>query len=177
MRSFMITPQNLSQFNTTLSLARYNYQSLEQPAGCRRSQYGPTMSEEKTEVTRRSFIKGAGSVVGGAAVTGVTPLTAAADPVKLTLLDPTGAQEITHLFAVRLPNLDGKVIAELAVDPTKWQPHRTMPYIEELLRKQYPDLKFIAMQEFPMGIQISEDRVIQMVAARKPDAVIIGNAG
>ncbi len=52
-----------------------------------------------------------------------------------------------------------------------------MPYIEELLKKQYPDIKFIPMQEFPMGIQISSDQVIQMVAARKPDAVIIGNAG
>jgi hypothetical protein len=110
-------------------------------------------------------------------VTNIAPLAAAADPVKLTLLDPTGAQEISHLFAARLPDLNGKVIAELAVDATKWQPHRTMPYIEELLKKQYASLKFIPMQEFPMGIQISEDRVIQMVAARKPDAVIIGNAG
>jgi hypothetical protein len=97
--------------------------------------------------------------------------------VKLTLLNPTGAQEITHLFAKRLPDLSGRVIAELAVDPTKWQPHRTMPYIEELLKKQIPTIRFIPMQEFPMGIQISEDRVINMVAARKPDAVIIGNAG
>jgi hypothetical protein len=131
------------------------------------------MSKNKAEVTRREFIAGAGSVIGGV----TPPLAAAAEPVKLTLLDPTGAQEITHLFAARLPSLDGKVIAELAVDPTKWQPHRTMPYIEELLKKQYPTIKFIPMKEFPMGIQISEDRVIQMVAARRPDAVIIGNAG
>jgi hypothetical protein len=131
------------------------------------------MAEDKAEITRREFIAGAGSAIGGAA----SPLAAAAEPVKMTLLDPTGAQEITHLFAARLPGLDAKVIAELAVDPTKWQPHRTMPYIEELLRKQYPTVRFIPMKEFPMGIQISEDRVIQMVAARKPDAVIIGNAG
>jgi len=132
--------------------------------------------EERAEVTRRNFLKGAGSTIGGAAVTGVVPL-AAAETAKLTLLDPTGAQEITHLFAPRLPDLNGKVIAELAVDPTKWQPHRTMPCIEELLRKQFPNIKFIPMQEFPMGLQVSEDRVIEMVAARKPDAVIIGNAG
>ena len=125
--------------------------------------------------TRRKFLKGTSSIIGGATITSITPL--AANPVKLTLLDPTGAQEITHLFAARLPDLNSKVIAELAVDPTKWQPHRTMPYIEELLKKQFPTLAFIPMQEFPMGIQISEDRVIQMVAARKPDAVIIGNAG
>jgi hypothetical protein len=122
---------------------------------------------------RRDFIKSAGSLAGGAALTSATP----AQSVKLTVLDPTGAQEITHLFAARLPDLNGKVIAELAVDPTKWQPHRTMPYIEALLKKQFPTIKFIPMQEFPMGIQVSEDRVIQQVAARKPDAVVIGNAG
>jgi hypothetical protein len=134
------------------------------------------MSEE-SEVSRRDFLLGTGSVIGGAAVASVSPLASAAEPVKLTLLDPTGAQEITHLFAARLPDLNGKLIAELAVDPTKWQPHRTMPYIEELLKKQFPDIRFIPMQEFPMGLQVNEDRVIQMVAARKPDAVIIGNAG
>ena len=136
------------------------------------------MSERATsEVSRRNFLRGAGSVIGSATVTSITPLAAAAGPVTLTVLDPTGAQEITHLFAARLPDLNGKVIAELAVDPTKWQPHRTMPFIEQLLKKQFPDIRFIPMQEFPMGIQISENRVIQMVAARKPDAVIIGNAG
>jgi hypothetical protein len=133
--------------------------------------------EEKPEVTRRGFLIGTGSAMGSAAVTSVTPLAATAEPVTLTLLDPTGAQEITHLFAARLPDLNGKVIAELAVDPTKWQPHRTMPYIEELLRKQFPNVRFIPMQEFPMGLQISDNRVIERVAARKPDAVIIGNAG
>jgi len=115
--------------------------------------------------------------MGGAALADRTLSAAETEPVKLTLMDPTGAQEITHLFAARLPDLNGKVIAELAVDPTKWQPHRTMPYIEDLLKKQFPTVQFIPMQEFPMGIQISEDRVIRMVAARKPDAVIIGNAG
>jgi hypothetical protein len=131
---------------------------------------------KSSEVTRRNFLKGTGPAIGGATLTGMTR-SAAAEPVKLTLLDPTGAQEITHLFAPRLPDLKGKVIAELAVDPTKWQPHRTMPYIEELLKKQFPTIRFIPMQEFPMGIQVSEDRIIRMVAEKKPDAVIIGNAG
>ena len=110
-------------------------------------------------------------------MTAMSPLAEASEPVKLTILDPTGAQEITHLFAPRLTDLNGKLIAELAVDPTKWQPHRTMPYIENLLRQQFPSIRFIPMQEFPMGIQISEDRVIRIVAERKPDAVLIGNAG
>jgi hypothetical protein len=137
------------------------------------------MSEEiRAEVSRRNFLKGAGSIIGGATVTAGIPAAAVSkEPVRLTLLDPTGAQEITHLFAPRLADLNGKVIAELAVDPTKWQPHRTMPYIEDLLKKQFPTVKFIPMREFPMGLQVADNRVIQMVAARKPDAVIIGNAG
>jgi hypothetical protein len=130
------------------------------------------------EVSRRNFLKETSSAaVGGTALAGMPSAGAAAEPAKLTVLDPTGAQEITHLFATRLPDLNNKLIAELAVDPTKWQPHRTMPYIEALLKKQFPTLRFIPMQEFPMGIQVSEDRVIRMVAARKPDAVIVGNAG
>ena len=116
-------------------------------------------------------------MIGGATVAAVPSSASEKQPIKLTLLDPTGAQEITHLFAARLADLNGKVIAALAVDPAKWQPHRTMPFIAELLTKQFPTLKFIPMQEFPMGLQISEDRVIRMVAERKPDAVIIGNAG
>ena len=136
-----------------------------------------TFEEGKEPVSRRHFLRGTGAAIGGAAVTAMPSLAPASEPVTLKLLDPTGAQEITHLFASRLTGLNGKLVAELAVDATKWQPHRTMPYIEELLKKQFPDIRFIPMQEFPMGIQISEDRVIQMVAARKPDAVIIGNAG
>ncbi len=132
---------------------------------------------KQMEVTRRNFLKETGIAIGGATAASLPPSAAAADPVKLTLLDPTGAQEITHIFSARLPDLNGKTVAELAVDPTKWQPHRTMPYIEELLKNRFPDIKFIPMQEFPMGIQISGDRVIRAVAARKPDAVIIGNAG
>ena len=135
------------------------------------------VDKKNGEVLRRDFLRGAGSVLGGAAVTAIAPSAEGAAGVKLELLDPTGAQEITHLFAARLPDLNGKVIAELAVDPTKWQPHRTMPYIETLLKKQFPDIRFIPMQEFPMGLQISDDKTIKMVAARKPDAAIIGNAG
>jgi len=135
------------------------------------------ITEENARVTRRGFLKGSGAIVGGVTATTLTQLARGASPVKLTLLDPTGAQEITHLFAPRLPDLNGKVIAELAVDRTKWQPHRTMPYIEELLKKQFPKVRFIPMNQFPMGIQVSDDRVIQMVAERKADGAIIGNAG
>jgi hypothetical protein len=87
-------------------------------------------------VSRRNFLRGAGSIIGGASVTAMGPTTHATDLVKLRLLGPRVAQEITHLFVARLTDLNNKVIAELAVDLAKWQPHRTMPFIEELLKKQ-----------------------------------------
>ena len=67
------------------------------------------MSE--AEVSRRNFLRGAGSIISGASVAAMIPTADAAGPVNLTLLDPTGAQEITHLFAARLPDLNNKVIA------------------------------------------------------------------
>lgn len=94
----------------------------------------------------------------------------------ITVLDPSGAQEITHLFAPRLGSLDGKVIAELASDPLKWQPHRTFPLIEAEIRSRYPGARFIAYSEFPRGLGISEQEVAASVKAKGADACIIGNA-
>lgn len=142
-------------------------------------------SKKKGEkISRRMFLQSASSVAGGVAIGSMMPLasTAQAAPavaggVSLTVLDPSGASAITNLFAARLPDLNGKVIAELGVDTTKWQPHRTFPYIEELLKKRFPTVKFIPMTEFPMGLQVNNDKVAAMVKQRGADAVIIGNAG
>lgn len=143
------------------------------------------VKKEEGEISRREFLRNAGSIVGGVAIGSVMPLAAgtaqagpaAADAVSLTVLDPSGANAITNLFAARLPDLNGKVIAELAADPTKWQPHRTFPYIEDLLKKQFPTVKFIPMTEFPMGTQINDDKVAAMVKQKGADAAIVGNAG
>jgi hypothetical protein len=95
---------------------------------------------------------------------------------EITVLDPSGAHEITHLFAKRLGALDGKVIAELASDPVKWQPHRTFPLIETEIKKKYPTATFISYTEFPQGLGISDEAVAAAVKARGADACIIGNA-
>jgi hypothetical protein len=138
----------------------------------------------KGKISRRTFLQSASSVVGGAAVGSMMTLASAAQSaeaasggVSLTVLDPSGANAITNLFTARLPDLNGKVVAELGADPTKWQPHRTFPYIEELLKKRFPTVKFIPMTEFPMGTQINNDKVVAMVKQRGADAAIIGNAG
>ena len=95
---------------------------------------------------------------------------------EITVLDPTGAHEITHLFAERLGTLDGKVIAELASDPAKWQPHRTFPFIEMEIKRRYPRARFIPYTEFTQGLGISEEEVAASVKAEGADACVIGNA-
>jgi hypothetical protein len=95
---------------------------------------------------------------------------------EITVHDPSGAQEILYHFAERLDSLDGKVIAELAVDPVKWQPHRTFPVIEEEIKKRYPAARFIPYTEFPQGVHINDDTVAKAVQERGADACIIGNA-
>jgi hypothetical protein len=96
--------------------------------------------------------------------------------VEMTVNDPSGAHEILHLFAERLDTLNGKVIAQLAAAPAKWQPHRTFPLIEEEIKKKYPQVRFISFSEFPQGLQISEEDVATLVKEKGADACIIGNA-
>ncbi len=96
--------------------------------------------------------------------------------VELTVLNPSGAHEIQHTFSQRLGTLDGKVIAELASDPVKWQPHRTFPLIEEDIKERYPTATFIPFTAFPQGLGISAEDVADAVKAKGADACIIGNA-
>ena len=55
----------------------------------------------------------------------------AADPVKIEVYDPTGAIEVTQLFAPRLSDLHGKTICELSNDT--WEATRSLAAIRELL--------------------------------------------
>ena len=94
----------------------------------------------------------------------------------MKLYDPTGALEITHLHAPRLDTLEGKTICELSID--SWQFDRTFPLIRELLRRQFPAVKFIPHTEFPSGIMgIDSEEAVDLVAQKGCDAAIIGNAG
>ena len=101
---------------------------------------------------------------------------AAGRKAEITVLDPTGAHEIQYLFAPRLGTLDGKVIAELASDPVKWQPHRTFPLMEQEIKKRHSTATFIPFTEFPQGLGISAENVAAAVKAKGADACIIGNA-
>jgi hypothetical protein len=113
--------------------------------------------EEFSKVTRRNFLKNAGIVAGGAVIgssmllsacgkeevpktvqvppTVTTPVPGGAGSVEEAVLNPTGSISIKGIHAERLGDLNGKKVAGLAVDPTKWQTHRTFPYIFICFRK------------------------------------------
>ena len=101
----------------------------------------------------------------------------AADPVTLEVLDPTGAIEVTNLFAARVADLNGKTICELSND--SWEANRTFPAIRELLNRQYPTAKIIPYTEFAYGnVQLESAKDIGDIAVKKGcQAAIVGNAG
>jgi hypothetical protein len=100
----------------------------------------------------------------------------AAEPVTLQVYDPTGAIEVTQLFAPRLADLHGKTICE--VSNASWEDNRTFPLIRELLQRQFPTAKIIPYTEFPMGIApIDIDKIGDIVKAKGCQAAILGNAG
>jgi hypothetical protein len=93
----------------------------------------------------------------------------------LEVYDPTGAMEITEVYAPRLNTLEGKTICELSNDT--WQAHRVLPEIRRLLQKRFPTAKLIPYTEFPTGNEgIDTERAAELVARAGAQGVIIGNA-
>ena len=100
----------------------------------------------------------------------------AADPVTLTMYDPSGAFEVTQTFAPRVADLNGKTICELSNNG--WQAHRTFPLVRELLKRQFPTAKIIPHTEFPSGTNdMQTKKAIDAIKKAGCDAVITGNAG
>ena len=149
--------------------------------------------EKKTEISRREFLKDAGLIAGGAALAS-TALAAACSPKtttgtgtkttsvsggtqKMSIYDINGAQEIMYLYAARLGTLNGKKVAGLAADPTKWQTHRTFRYIFDLVKAAYPQVTILPQTQFTQGTGINDDNVVTQVKNAGADAVITGNAG
>lgn len=103
----------------------------------------------------------------------------APEPVELKVCDPTGGVEVTQLFAQRLPDLNGKVICELA--NRMWESTRTFPYLREVLQKRFPTVKIIPYTDMPFfderstAEQLAE--VARLVKAAGVQGAIIGNAG
>jgi hypothetical protein len=97
------------------------------------------------------------------------------DPTTLTVYDPTGAIEVTQLFAPRLADLHGKTICELSNG--KFEYERTFPVIREQLKRQFPTATIIPYTEFPIGNpKIDVDEIGDILRKRGCEAVILGNA-
>jgi hypothetical protein len=94
----------------------------------------------------------------------------------LEVYDPSGATEITQLFAPRLADLNGKTICELS--DGIWEDHRTFPLIRELLQRQFPTARIIPYTEFDVGrAEMESDANIALLVKKGCQAVITGNAG
>ncbi len=100
----------------------------------------------------------------------------AADPVTLTLYDPTGAFQVTQTFAPRLEDLNGKTICEVTDD--SWEADRTFPAIQELLQKRYPTMKVVTFDRIPFLSTGTDVPGLEDAVKREGcQGAIVGNAG
>ena len=100
---------------------------------------------------------------------------AAAEPVTLTVYDPTGAIEVTQLFSPRLADLNGKTICQ--VSDNLWETDRTFPLIGQLLQRQFPTMKIVSYKDLPEASTDVNPKLIAAVKAAGCQGVIVGNAG
>ncbi len=98
------------------------------------------------------------------------------EEIKLEVYNPTSSFEVNQGFAARLPDLDGKIIAEIA-NPG-WQFDRTFALVESLLKEKYPTAKFISYKDLPELNNVTDTKGIEeALKAVGAQAAIIGNAG
>ena len=101
------------------------------------------------------------------------------DGMELEVFIPRGekweGEKAVH--AQRLPDLNGKTIGEIS--NRAWEADRVFPFVREMLRKIYPDIKFVPYTELPNeSANIADDETWgDIVAAKGCDAVIGGVAG
>jgi hypothetical protein len=96
--------------------------------------------------------------------------------VKLEVYNPTASFEVNQGFAARLPDLNGKIIAEVA-NPG-WQFDRMFALIEALLKAKYPAAKFINYKNLPELNNLTDTKGLEeALKAVGAQAAIIGNAG
>jgi hypothetical protein len=92
----------------------------------------------------------------------------------LEVYAPVGSNEVVRQHAPRLPDLNGKTICELS--NRLWEDFRIFPAIRKELQKRFPTAKIIPYTEFP-GLYGTDAKVISnMLAEKKCDAVLAGNA-
>ncbi|MFH1651183.1 MAG: hypothetical protein ABID87_03650 [Chloroflexota bacterium] len=103
-------------------------------------------------------------------------------PSDFEVISPvSGATAATGqaVSAPRLETLNGKTICEAYNDMFRGE--RTFPGIRELLKKRYPDARFVPYDELPyLGVVSIEEGLKELPGALKKkgcDALIAGNGG
>jgi ABC-type amino acid transport substrate-binding protein len=98
--------------------------------------------------------------------------------MKLEVLVPTGSGRDgnKYPYARRLADLNGKTIGEIS--NRLWESDRIFPLIRELLKRRFPDIKFVPYTDFPWGADnISDNEELgDLVVAKGCDAVIGSSA-
>lgn len=136
-----------------------------------------TVTNTATKTATTTATTTVNATVTSPAVTVTSPAvttTATPAPISFSVYEPTGAgaSKISYLHAPRLDTLDGKTIALMACDATKWQTFRILPYIAALIQKKYPTAKFIPMTEFTMGLGVDSDADAQKAKDKGAQAMI-----
>jgi hypothetical protein len=95
--------------------------------------------------------------------------------VTLEFHDPSGTLEVTHRFAPRLAQLEGKRIG--FVSNEQWQAYRMLPMLKEMLEADFPGIEVLPIDTFPHGnALIGTEETARLVKKSGVDAVIVGNA-
>jgi hypothetical protein len=94
--------------------------------------------------------------------------------MQLEVFDPRGSalDAKKYDYAPRLTDLNGKTIGEIS--NRMWESDRIFPLIRDLLKKRYPDIKFVPYTDLPSGLDNIQDNeeIGDIVAAKGCDAVI-----
>lgn len=94
--------------------------------------------------------------------------------MQLELFDPRGfaLDANKYQYAPRLIDLNGKTIGEIS--NRIWESDRIFPLIRELLKKRFPEIRFVPYTELPSGLDNIQDNdeIGEIVAAKGCDAVI-----
>ena len=106
-----------------------------------------------------------------------TPTPTVPEKVSFKVYDPSGAMQITQMFAPRLDSLEGKVIAFVADD--SWEDARMFPIIKKYLEDKYHCTVF-EKDNWPSGVDnLTKDNngIPELLHEKGVEGVIVGNAG
>jgi hypothetical protein len=94
--------------------------------------------------------------------------------MKMDVFDPCGSAPDANKFqyAPRLADLNGKTVGEIS--NRIWESDRIFPLIRDVLKKRFPDIKFVPYTDLPSGLDNIQDNeeIGDIVAAEGCDAVI-----